>query len=72
MPETLPVEAPWYKCGYAANARVLINGVAKMINETFAAIFGADQTDVFAVFMVFLVVAIVAGLLTYMFRKMKK
>ena len=50
----------------------MINGVAKMINETFAAIFGADQTDVFAVFMVFLVVAIVAGLLTYMFRKMKK
>ena len=43
-----------------------------MINETFAAIFGADQTDVFAVFMVFLVVAIVAGLLLYMFRKMKK
>ena len=72
MPETLPVEVPWSKCGYAASARVLIEGVAKMINETFAAIFGADQTDVFAVFMVFLVVAIVAGLLTYMLRKMKK
>ena len=72
MPVSLPAEVPWYKCGYAANARVLINGVVEMINETFAAIFGADQTDVFAVFMVFLVVAIVAGLLTYMFRKMKK
>ena len=72
MPVSLPAEVPWYKCGYAADARVLFGGVIKMINETFAAIFGADQTDVFAVFMVFLVVAIVAGLLLYMFRKMKK
>lgn len=72
MPVTLPAEVPWYQCGYASNARVLFSGVIKMINETFSAIFGADQTDVFAVFMVFLVVAIVAGLLTYMLRKMKK
>jgi len=72
MPAVLPAEVPWYKCGYAANFRVLFHGVSKMINATFAAIFGADQTDVFAVFMVFIAAAIVAGLLLYMFRKMKK
>ncbi len=72
MPVMLSGEVPWYKCGYAANALSLFEGVARMINETFSAIFGADQTDVFAVFMVFLVVAIVAGLLLYMFRKMRK
>ena len=72
MPVTLPAEVPWYKCGYAADSHVLFGGVIRMINKTFSAIFGTDQTDVFAVFMVFLVVAIVAGLLMYMLRKMKK
>lgn len=72
MSEILQVETPWYKWGYAANARVLFNGVNKIINETFAAIFGTDQTDVLAVFMTFFVVALVAGLLLYIFRKSKK
>ena len=72
MSEILLVETPWYKWGYAANARVLVNGVNKIINETFAAIFGTDQTDVLAVFMTFFVVALVAGLLLYIFRKSKK
>ncbi len=67
------VETPWYKCGYAASAKVLFEGVGRMIDATFAAIFDTgDQTDVFAVLMVFIVVAIVAGLLTYMFRRSKK
>ena len=60
------VETPWYKCGYAASAKVLFEGVGRMIDATFAAIFDTgDQTDVFAV-------PIVAGLLTYMFRRSKK
>ena len=60
------VETPWYKCGYAASAKVLFEGVGRMIDATFAAIFDTgDQTDVFAVLMVFIVVAIVAGLLSY-------
>ena len=62
----------WYEQSYTVRFTTLLRSVGIIFNETFDAVFRAEQTDLFAVCFVGLLVWFCAGLLLYMMRKTKK